>query len=45
MDTKNLADKGLKLRKELFGEKSVEQRIGSRTSTREFSTLSMSGKE
>jgi 4-carboxymuconolactone decarboxylase len=27
MDTKDLADKGLKLRKELFGEKSVEQRM------------------
>jgi 4-carboxymuconolactone decarboxylase len=27
MDTKELADKGLKLRKELFGEKAVEQRM------------------
>jgi 4-carboxymuconolactone decarboxylase len=27
MDTKDLAEKGLKLRKELFGEKSVEQRM------------------
>ena len=27
MDTKDLADKGLKLRKELFGEASVEQRM------------------
>jgi 4-carboxymuconolactone decarboxylase len=27
MDTKDLAAKGLKLRKELFGEKSVEQRM------------------
>jgi 4-carboxymuconolactone decarboxylase len=27
MDTKNLADKGLKLRKELFGDKAVEQRM------------------
>jgi 4-carboxymuconolactone decarboxylase len=27
MDTKDLAEKGLKLRKELFGEKAVEQRM------------------
>ena len=27
MDTKDLADKGLKLRKELFGEQAVEQRM------------------
>ena len=27
MDTKDLADKGLKLRKDLFGEKAVEQRM------------------
>jgi len=27
MDTKDLADKGLKLRKELFGDKAVEQRM------------------
>ena len=27
MDTKNLAEKGLKLRKELFGEAAVEQRM------------------
>ena len=27
MDTRDLADKGLKLRKELFGEKAVEQRM------------------
>jgi 4-carboxymuconolactone decarboxylase len=27
MDTKELADKGLKLRKELFGDKAVEQRM------------------
>ena len=27
MDTRELADKGLKLRKELFGEKAVEQRM------------------
>ena len=27
MDTKELADKGLKLRKELFGEQAVEQRM------------------
>jgi 4-carboxymuconolactone decarboxylase len=27
MDTKDLADKGLKLRKELFGEEAVEQRM------------------
>ena len=29
MDTKDLADKGLKLRKKLFGDKSVEQRMKS----------------